>query len=64
MAFTQTDIDRLKAAMASGVLTVEIEGKRITYRSMAELERALARAEAEVAAASNSSVTVSAFSRD
>lgn len=66
MAFSQTDIDNLKRAIASGVLTVEIEGKRVSYRSMEDLERALARAEAEVNGSSSSYVTqsVAAFTRD
>jgi hypothetical protein len=36
MAF-ETEIAKLEAAVNSGVLTVEYDGKRVTYRSQAEL---------------------------
>lgn len=48
MAWTQTDIDRIKAAMASGVLTVKHGDTLSTFRSIADMERLLARMEAEV----------------
>jgi hypothetical protein len=35
--WTQTDLNNICAAIASGQLTVEIDGQRITYRSIAEL---------------------------
>ncbi|MGA0595408.1 phage head-tail joining protein [Enterovirga sp. CN4-39] len=57
MAYTTQDRDRLKAAIASGVLTVETEGRgRVTYRSMAELRSALGDVERELAATSGSGV--------
>jgi len=37
MAFSQTDLTAIETAIATGELTVEIEGKRVTYRSMDEL---------------------------
>lgn len=40
MAFTQTDLDRLNAAIATGELSIEKDGKKITYRSVGELVRA------------------------
>lgn len=40
MPLAQTDLDNLDAAIASGQLTVTVEGKSITYRSIVELERA------------------------
>jgi len=49
MAITQADIDNLEVALAKGYQTVEIEGRRVTYRSIAELRSALAYAKAEVA---------------
>ncbi|HJQ60824.1 MAG TPA: hypothetical protein VJ890_28225 [Vineibacter sp.] len=42
MAWTQTDADRLRKAIAQGVLTVEHDGKRTTYRSLAEMRETLA----------------------
>lgn len=40
MALTQTDIDALDRAIASGELTVTVDGKSVTYRSISELKRA------------------------
>ncbi|MET3431442.1 hypothetical protein ABIC71_000920 [Herbaspirillum seropedicae] len=40
MAFDQTQLDALDAAIASGELTVKYNGKEITYRSINELVRA------------------------
>lgn len=41
MAFTQNQLAALEAAYVSGTLTVSYEGKSVTYRSLAELERVL-----------------------
>jgi hypothetical protein len=35
--WTQTDLDNVTAAIASGALSVEIDGQRVTYRSMNDL---------------------------
>jgi 5-enolpyruvylshikimate-3-phosphate synthase len=48
MAFTQSQIDALKAAIAQGALTVRHGDTSITYRSMAEMREALSMMEAEV----------------
>lgn len=40
MAFTQTQLDALNAAIASGTLRVTYDGNTVEYRSMAELVRA------------------------
>jgi hypothetical protein len=40
MAFSQTDLDAIESAIALGELTVEIDGKRVTYRSIDELVKA------------------------
>lgn len=37
MALTQTDVDRLDAAIATAELEVEVDGQRTRYRSMPEL---------------------------
>lgn len=42
MAYTQTHLDALQGALASGTLTVTFEGRSMTYRSMQELQRAIA----------------------
>lgn len=41
MAWTQTDLDRLETAIASGVLEVTTsDGKKVKYQSLADLLRA------------------------
>lgn len=40
MALTQTDIDALDKAIAGAELTVAVDGKSVTYRSISELKRA------------------------
>lgn len=42
MAFTQSDIDALDRALASGELEVEVSGQRIKYRTVAEIMAARA----------------------
>lgn len=49
MAFNQTDVDTLKAAIATGAMRVRYaDSREITYRSQAELERALTLVQGEV----------------
>lgn len=40
MAFTSADLDAIDRAIASGELTVTVEGKSVTYRSLSDLQRA------------------------
>jgi hypothetical protein len=41
MAYTQSHLDALQEALASGPLTVTFEGRSMTYRSVQELQRAI-----------------------
>lgn len=53
--WTQTDIDNLKVAVSSGLLTVRYDGppaRTITYQSLSEMRSLLASMVADVAAAS------------
>jgi hypothetical protein len=50
MAFTQTDLDAVNAAIASGELTVKHNGREVTYRSMTDLLKARETIQAELAA--------------
>lgn len=53
MAWTQTDADTLKAAIASATKDVTYsDGSRVVYRSFAEMRQILAMIEAEVAGSS------------
>lgn len=40
MAFTTADLEALERAIASGELTVNVNGESVTYRSMADLKAA------------------------
>lgn len=55
--WTQTDIDKLRAAIASGVLTVRYDGppaRSVTYQSMSEMRALLAEMRADVSGAQRS----------
>lgn len=53
MAYTSADLTALKAARLSiatrGAAEVEINGRRVRYLSLSDLDEAIARAEADVA---------------
>jgi len=51
MAFTLTQLDAIETAIASGELLVEYEGKKVQYRSMADLMQAMNTVRAELIAA-------------
>lgn len=55
MALSSTDLDKLDAAIAQGALTVEFNGRRMTYRSVDELLAARAHVAAQIAAAAATS---------
>ncbi|MGH6625154.1 MAG: phage head-tail joining protein [Burkholderiaceae bacterium] len=42
MALTQTDLDNLDAAIAAGELSVEVNGRKLVYRSVSDLLQARA----------------------
>lgn len=58
MAWTQTDIDALKAAMARGIKTARQGNEMVEYATLAEMRSTLAMMEAEVTGVSRSAVTV------
>ena len=58
MSFTQTQIDTLRAAIATGALTVRnANGETVTYRSLAEMRETLATMEAVVTGSGTSRVS-------
>jgi hypothetical protein len=62
MAWTQTDVDALKDAIASGTKDVQYsDGSRIVYRSLAEMRETLSMMEAEVAGSSTARVRTVRF---
>ena len=46
MSFTQSQLDGLREAYASGVTEVSYDGKTVKYRTLAELSQAIQTAEA------------------
>lgn len=65
MAFTQTDLDAVNAAVASGELKIEVAGRMVMYRSIDELIKARDIIQAELAAtatANTSSVRRGSYS--
>ena len=50
MAFTPADLESLNAALASGELTVTVNGRTVTYRSVPDLLKARAAIESDLAA--------------
>lgn len=52
MAYSSTDLTNIKAAIATGAQTVEIGGKRVTYRSLDEMIAVKTMIEGEVNGAS------------
>jgi hypothetical protein len=57
MAWTQADVDKLKAAMAAGVLTVRTGDNSVSYQSLSDMEKQLQRMQNEVDAASGKTVS-------
>ncbi len=66
MADPAASIAALEDALASGELTVEIDGKRVSYRTVAELREALAYFKTKQAEQSGAGVSSSyvSFARD
>jgi hypothetical protein len=62
--FTTTQLEAIEAAIASGELTVEFDGKRVTYRSMEELLAARDLMRSELGADSTPRRSYAAHSRD
>ena len=55
MAHTQTDLDAIKAAIASGEQSVEVGGRKVVYRSVDDLRKARDDIAAELASAASTS---------
>jgi hypothetical protein len=65
MAYTQADIDALKAAMATGTRRVTYGDKTVEYRDQADMERQLQAMQAEVnPSQAGSAVSYGWYSRD
>lgn len=65
MSYTQNQLDALRAALASGTSRVSYDGRTVEYRTMAELERAIARIERSLGQrAAGSRITYPEMNRD
>jgi hypothetical protein len=58
MAWTQADVDKLKAQIAAGVTKVDYGDRSITYASISDMLEALGRMETEVAAQAGAASSV------
>lgn len=62
MAFTTADVAALERAMATGANKVRFaDGREVTYRSLDEMRRILAMAQADVAGTSGRQHSVAGF---
>lgn len=59
MAYTQTDLDNLDAAIASGHRVVHAEGRRVEYGNIDEMLRARAHIAGQIAAAAGTGANAS-----
>ncbi len=64
MAFTQTQLDKLKAAYAEGVLEVEEDGRRVKFASARDLQNRITVMEGEIKSQSGFTSTIMTFERD
>jgi hypothetical protein len=61
MAITQTDVDNLERALASGELSVVYEGRSVTYRSIDQIKAALDYARGQLAASTPGGAVTQSF---
>jgi len=64
MALTTADLETLDAAIATGELTIEFNGRRVTYRSIADLLLAREHVASVLATSSASAPRVAAYRVD
>ena len=57
MAFTQTDLDAINTAIATGELSVEVAGRRVIYRSIDDLLKARTLIAADLGSAAGASAS-------
>lgn len=64
MSYTQTQIDALRTAIATGATKVRMNGEEVQYRSLTEMRSILADMEASVGAVTRPMVGVVQYVRD
>ena len=63
MAYTQTQLNDLEAAIAEGALSVAMNGRQITYRSLDDMERIASKIRRELATTNTAKVYAPTFDR-
>lgn len=61
--YTDTQLRALRAALASGALTVEYDGKRVQYRSLTDMERIITLMEIELNGTTGNRFSLASFQR-
>lgn len=64
MAYSQTQLDKLKAAYAEGVLEIEEDGRRVRFASARDLQNRITVIEAEIKSQTGFTSTIMTFARD
>jgi hypothetical protein len=59
MAYTQTDVDRMKANLAKGLTRAKVGDEEVQFASMSEMRRQLNIMEAEVSGAKSGAMSIS-----
>ncbi|MDF1801718.1 phage head-tail joining protein [Thalassovita sp.] len=59
MAYTQAQVDALKAAVAKGATRLKMNGEEVQFGSLAEMRRQISVMEAELAGGSKGQMSVS-----
>lgn len=63
MSLTQAEIDTLKSHRAKGVSELTLNGERVKYRSLAEMDRIIREAEADLAGTRRRGASYPEYSR-
>ncbi|PCI51924.1 MAG: hypothetical protein COB49_00540 [Alphaproteobacteria bacterium] len=64
MAYTLSQLDKLKAAYAEGVLEIEEDGRKVKFGSARDLQNRINSIEQELQAQSGFTSTIMKFERD
>lgn len=63
MAYTEQDLAALKANIVRGVTSLEVNGEKVTFRSIAEMREIVAMIEADLAPRRDTGFHLPTFSR-
>lgn len=63
MAYTEQDLAALKANIVRGVTSLEVNGEKVTFRSIAEMREIVAMIEADLSPRRDTGLHLPTFSR-